>query len=57
MKRKVKITDNITGKVIEKEVVIRNLDHFLIQKNTRAQIFTSKKGKGSYKRNKKVEEY
>lgn len=57
MKRKIKVTDKITGKVIEHETEVRNLDHFNVQLHTRAQVFTPKKGKGSYKRNKKVEDF
>ena len=30
--------------------------HFEVQKNTRAAVFKPKKGKGSFKRNKKVED-
>ncbi len=30
--------------------------HFEVQKTTRANVFKPKKGKGSFKRNKKVEE-
>lgn len=33
-----------------------NKMHFEIQKNTRAQVFKAKNGKGSFKRNKKIEE-
>ena len=39
MKRKVKVVDNVTGKVLEGEVEIRNQDHFEIQKKTRMNIF------------------
>ena len=39
MKRKIKIIDKVSGKTIEKETEIRNLDHFEIQKKTRAHIF------------------
>lgn len=54
MKKKIKITLN--GKTIQGEVELRNLDHFEVQKTTRAQLFTPKKGKGSFKRNKKIEQ-
>ena len=30
--------------------------HFVIQKNTKAAVYKPKKGKGSFKRNKKVDE-
>lgn len=43
MKRKIKITDNITGKVEEHEYTVRNLDHFEVQRKTRANIFKNKK--------------
>ena len=33
---------------------LRNEMHFEVQKTTRAHIFKPKKGKGSFKRNKKV---
>ena len=42
MKRKVKLVDKISNKVIEQEVTIRNTMHFEVQKNTRAQIFKDK---------------
>ena len=32
---------------------LRNFLHFEVQKNTRAQVFKSKKGKGSYTRKSK----
>jgi len=34
---------------------IRNLGHFEAQLNNRVHIFVPKKGKGSFKRNKRVE--
>lgn len=55
MKRKIKVIDNITGKVIEGEQELRNLGHFEVQLKYRAHIYKNKKGKGSYKRNKKIE--
>lgn len=54
MKRKIRVTLN--GKTIENEVEVRNLDHFNTQLKTRAHVFTPKKGKGSFKRNKHIEE-
>jgi stalled ribosome alternative rescue factor ArfA len=61
MKRKVIIIDNLSEKgrktpggiVVEKEVTIRNLAHLEAQQTYRAQVFKPKKGKGSFKRNKK----
>lgn len=55
MKRKIKVIDKVTGKTEEHEVEIRNLDHFNIQRRTRAHIYRNKKGKGSFKREKKVD--
>ena len=43
MKQKIKITDKTTGKVLEKEVEIRNQDHFEVQLRTRAHIFRNRK--------------
>lgn len=54
MKRKIKVTLN--GKTTEGEVEVRNTLHLEVQKKTRANVFKPKKGKGSFKRNKKVEE-
>jgi len=42
MKRKVKLFDKINNKVIESEINVRNILHFEVQKNTRAQIFKDK---------------
>ena len=56
MKRKIKVIDKVSDKVVEGEVEIRNDLHFEVQKKTRAQIFRPKKGKGSYRRNKKVDD-
>lgn len=50
MKRKIKIIDNISGKTLEEESEIRNLDHFSVQLRERAHVFKSKKGRGSYTR-------
>jgi stalled ribosome alternative rescue factor ArfA len=50
MKQKIKVVDKVSGKTIEKETEIRNLDHFEVQRKTRAHIFKPKKGKGSFKR-------
>ena len=43
MKRKIKVVDKVTGKVEEHEFEIRNLDHFEVQRKTRANIFKNKK--------------
>ena len=48
MRKKIKIIDNIstngkTAKVIEKEVVMRNEDHFKAQLVNKAKIFRNKK--------------
>ena len=48
MKRKIKIT--LDNKTIEGEVEIRNLDHFNVQRTTRANIF---KDRTKYTRKKK----
>lgn len=42
MKRKVKITDKVSGKVIIKEVNVRNYEHFEIQRRTKASIHKDK---------------
>lgn len=50
MKRK------ITIKIKPEDLNLRNEMHFEVQKSTRAHVYKPKKGKGSFKRNKKVEE-
>ena len=55
MKRKIKINDKISGKVIEREVVIRATDHFNAQLKYKSTVYKPKKGKGSFKRIKKVD--
>jgi stalled ribosome alternative rescue factor ArfA len=45
----------ITIKIKPEDVKVRNELHFDVQRRTRANIFKNKKGKGSFKRNKKVE--
>ena len=52
MKQTIKVT-TADGKSVEGSMTIRNLDHFEVQKATRAHIFKPKKGKGSFKRNKR----
>lgn len=42
MKIKVKLVDKINNKVMESEINIRNILHFEVQKNTRAQTFKDK---------------
>ena len=46
----------ITIKIKPEDIKVRNELHFEVQKRTRAHIYRNKKGKGSFKRNKKVEE-
>jgi len=46
----------ITIKIKPEDVKVRNELHFNVQRRTRANIFKNKKGKGSFKRNKRVEE-
>ena len=43
MKQKIKIIDKITGKTLEKEVNVRNRDHFAIKLMTKANIFRNRK--------------
>ena len=50
MKQKIKIIDNVTGKTLESEKEIRNLDHFNVQLRTRAHVFKNRK---KYTRKKK----
>lgn len=54
MKRKIKISLN--GQTTEGEYNMRNVDHFNVQRSTRAHVFKPKKGKGSFKRNKRIDE-
>ena len=58
MKIKIKIKD-LDGKILEREVKVRDLDHLEACNKYKASIMIPKKGKGSYKRNKKIskEEY
>lgn len=46
----------IVIKIKPEDVNVRNEMHFEVQKRTRAHIYKPKKGKGSFKRNKKVDE-
>ena len=43
MKQKIKIIDKITGKTLEKEVNVRNRDHFEAQRKYRANVFRNHK--------------
>ena len=43
MKQKIRIIDKITGKTLEKEVNVRNRDHFAVQLMTKANIFRNRK--------------
>ena len=55
MKMKIKIK-GLDGKILEREVKVRNLDHLEARKKYKSSIMLPKKGKGSYKRNKKISE-
>ena len=55
MKIKIKIKD-LNGKILEREVKVRDLDHLEACNKYKASIMIPKKGKGSYKRNKKISE-
>ena len=46
----------ITIKIKPEDLNLRNEMHFEVQKRSRAHVFKPKKGKGSFKRNKKVDE-
>ena len=43
MKKKIRIIDKKSGKTFEKEVNVRNQDHFATQLRTRANIFRDRK--------------
>ena len=55
MKKKIKIK-GLDGKILEGEVKVRDLDHLEPCKKYKSAIMIPKKGKGSYKRNKKISE-
>ena len=55
MKQKIKIIDKITGKTLEKEVNIRNRDHFETQRKYRANVFRNRKLYNRKVKYKKVE--
>ena len=50
MKKKIEI------KIKPEDLNLRNEMHFEIQKRTRAHVYRPKKGKGSFRRNKKVDD-
>ena len=43
MKQKIRIIDKITGKNLEKEIEVRNRDHFITQLTTRTHVFRNRK--------------
>ena len=47
----------VTIKVKVNQTKLPNKMHFDVQKTTRAHIYKPKKGKGSFKRNKKIKDY
>ena len=55
MKQKIRIIDKITGKTFEKEVNIRNRDHFEAQRKYRANVFRNRKLYNRKVKYKKVE--
>ena len=55
MKKKIRIIDKITGKTFEKEVNVRNQDHFATQLTTRAHVFRDRKLYNRKVKHKKVE--
>ena len=55
MKQKIRIIDKITGKTLEKEVNVRNRDHFAVQLKTKANIFRNRKLYNRKVKHKKVE--
>ena len=55
MKQKIRIIDKITGKTLENEIEVRNLDHFETQLKTSANIFRNRKLYTRKVKHKKVE--
>ena len=55
MKKKIRIIDKKSGKTLEKEVNIRNQDHFAVQLKTKANIFRNRKLYNRKVKHKKVE--
>ena len=56
MKQKIKVVDKVSGKTLEKEVEIRNQDHFEVQLRTRARIFRNRKAYNRKKKHKHADE-
>ena len=55
MKQKIKIIDKITGKMLEKEVNVRNCDNFAVQLKMKVNIFRNRKLYNRKVKHKKVE--
>ena len=55
MKKKIRIIDKKSGKTLEKEVNVRNQDHFVVQLKTKANIFRDRKLYNRKVKHKKVE--
>ena len=55
MKQKIRIIDKKSGKTFEKEVNVRNQDHFIAQLKTRVNIFRDRKLYNRKVKHKKVE--
>ena len=55
MKQKIRIIDKITGKNLEKEIEVRNIEHFETQLRTRANILSNRKLYNRKVKHKKVE--
>ena len=45
MKQRIILNDNVSGKTLEAETTIRNLDHFEVQRRTRANVFEDRRFK------------
>ena len=57
MKQKIRIIDKKSGKTFEKEVNVRNQDHFATQLKTRSNIFHDRKLYNRKVKHKKLEFY
>ena len=55
MKKKIRIIDKKSGKTFEKEVNVRNQDHFITQLTTRTHVFRDRKLYNRKVKHKKVE--
>ena len=55
MKQKIRIIDKKSGKTFEKEVNVRNRDHFEMQRKYRAHVFRNRKLYNRKVKHKKVE--